>query len=114
MGWQKIEVAFAFDGQQGLEAWSTQDFDAVLVDGQMPVMDGYDMTRAIRDHEKANTVAQSIIIGVTANALRGDAELCFAAGMDDYLAKPVSLDVLESTLKKWLTSKALPSTASAS
>jgi signal transduction histidine kinase/CheY-like chemotaxis protein len=108
------DVAYAFDGQQGLEAWSTQDFDAVLVDGQMPVMDGYDMTRAIRAHEKSNPVTQSIIIGVTANALRGDAELCFAAGMDDYLAKPVSLDVLESTLKKWLTSKALQSTASAS
>lgn len=101
------DVAFAHDGQQGLDAWSSDEFDAVLVDGQMPVMDGYDMTRAIRAQEARQDGDKSIIIGVTANALRGDSELCFSAGMDDYLAKPVSLDVLKNTLDKWLTSSSI-------
>lgn len=96
-------VEFAHDGQQGLDAWSANSFAAVLVDGQMPVMDGYEMTRAIRTNESETGATKSIIIGVTANALRGDADLCFASGMDDYLAKPVSLDVLRSTLEKWLS-----------
>ena len=61
------------------------------------------MTRAIRANESEIGATKSIIIGVTANALRGDADLCFASGMDDYLAKPVSLDVLRGTLEKWLS-----------
>ena len=96
------DVSFAEDGKSGLDMWKTGAYDAVLVDGQMPVMDGYEMTRLIRTAEQNQKTSRSIVIGVTANALKGDAELCFDAGMDDYLPKPVSLATLDTTLEKWL------------
>ena len=96
-------VRFAENGKDGLDMWQNHPFDAVLVDGQMPVMDGYEMTRTVRQHEQTQDQGRSIIIGVTANALKGDAEMCYDAGMDDYLAKPVSLDTLKLTLDKWLS-----------
>jgi len=96
------DVSFAEDGKSGLGMWETGDYAAVLVDGQMPVMDGYEMTRLIRTAEQNQNIGRSIVIGVTANALKGDAELCFDAGMDDYLPKPVSLETLDTTLEKWL------------
>jgi len=67
-----------------LDIWETGDYAAVLVDGQIPVMDGYEMTRLIRTADQNQNIGRSIVIGVTANALKGDAELCFDAGMDDY------------------------------
>lgn len=97
------DVSFANDGKDGLDMWSNHRYDAVLVDGQMPVMDGYQMTRRIRQAEQSTHQDPSIIIGVTANALKGDAEMCYDAGMDDYLPKPVSLDTLKVTLEKWLS-----------
>jgi|SRR6056300_634480 CheY-like chemotaxis protein len=88
--------------KKGLDIWETGDYAAVLVDGQIPVMDGYEMTRLIRTAEQNQNIGRSIVIGVTANALKGDAELCFDAGIDDYLPKPVSLETLDTTLEKWL------------
>jgi CheY-like chemotaxis protein len=81
------------NGQQALEAAARQDFDAVLMDVQMPVMDGFLATQAIRtlaDPKKARLP----IIAMTAHALKGDAERCLKAGMDGYISKPVKAEEL--------------------
>ena len=97
------DVTFAEDGLIGLEKWEKTEFAALLVDGQMPNMDGYQMVTELRKRERDNNMhKRSIVIGVTANALRGDDQICFDAGMDDYLAKPVTLDTLQSKLDEWI------------
>ena len=94
------DVTFAEDGLIGLEKWEAGDFAVLLVDGQMPNMDGYQMVKELRKRERANHAhKRSIVIGVTANALRGDDQICFDAGMDDYLAKPVALETLQAKLE---------------
>lgn len=93
-----------FDGVEGLEKWQTGNFDLILSDCHMPRMDGFELTAKIRDHESSNALARTPIIAVTANALSGEDERCIAAGMDDYLAKPVSQAQLDETLKKWMPS----------
>ena len=97
------DVTFAEDGLIGLEKWEKTEFAALLVDGQMPNMDGYQMVTELRKRERDNNMhKRSIVIGVTANALRGDDQICFDAGMDDYLAKPVTLETLQSKLDEWI------------
>jgi CheY-like chemotaxis protein len=73
----------------------------VLMDCQMPVMDGYEATSLIRADEK-NSGRHIPIVAITASAIMGIREKCLAAGMDDYLSKPVSMDVLQTTLQNWL------------
>jgi CheY-like chemotaxis protein len=69
--------------------WQEDSYDVILSDCHMPVLDGFEMSRALRDIEKENIVSRTPIIAITANALKGDADKCFASGMDDYIAKPV-------------------------
>ncbi len=93
--------------QNGLEAitslqTATLPYSIILMDCQMPEMDGYDATRAIRTGKAGEDNKTIPIVAMTANAMRGDREKCFAAGMDDYIAKPISLDILKSTLMKWI------------
>jgi two-component system, sensor histidine kinase SagS len=95
-------LEIAEDGKQGLEMWRTGRFDIILSDCHMPVMDGFEMTVAIREAEKQNGSPPVPIIAITANALKGEAERCLATGMDDYLSKPVELDQLKKTLERWL------------
>ena len=84
-------------GEGAIHSLSGGDFDLVLMDCQMPVMDGFAATRAIREAEK--TLGGHIpIVAMTAYALRGDREKCIEAGMDDYISKPVSLQVLEDII----------------
>ena len=92
----------AVDGQQGLERWRSGNFDLVLTDCHMPVMDGFEMVRAIRQIEQESGRMVTPIIAITANALQGEAERCKVAGMDDYLSKPVELQRLSQMLKRWL------------
>src|SRR5258706_14933420 len=68
----------------------------------MPEMDGFELSRAIRRVEKANGLPRTAIIACTANALKGEAESCLAAGMDDYIAKPVELNTLLAKVDHWL------------
>jgi len=83
-----FQVEFAFDGQQALAAFSPGKFAAILMDMQMPVMDGLDATRKIREIEAASAGGRVPIIALTANVMPGDSDRCFAAGMDDFLSKP--------------------------
>jgi CheY-like chemotaxis protein len=101
-----IEAAVVSDGAQAVEAVQAKTFDLVLMDCQMPELDGYDATRAIRAWEApriaAGVATRLPIVAMTANAMPGDREQCLAAGMDDYLSKPIKRDVLLTTLAQWL------------
>jgi signal transduction histidine kinase/CheY-like chemotaxis protein len=88
----------AGNGRDGLKLWKSGKYDAVLSDCHMPIMDGFEMTEAGRSWEKQNKISRMPIIAITANALKGDADNCFASGMDDYLSKPVEIKVLEAKL----------------
>jgi CheY-like chemotaxis protein len=87
------------NGRQALEALERERFDLVLMDVQMPEMDGFSATREIRNAER-QTGGRIPIIALTANAMKGDEELCLAAGMDGYLAKPVSGMRLDEALTR--------------
>ena len=92
----------AEDGRKGLEAWRTGRYALVLSDVHMPVMDGYEFARALREEETARGLKHTPVVALTAAALKGEAERCLAAGMDAYLAKPVSIPELVATLQRWL------------
>ncbi|MEM7464343.1 MAG: response regulator, partial [Pseudomonadota bacterium] len=94
----------ATDGEEAIELYHRANPDIILLDVSMPKINGLEATRAIRESEK-RTGDHTPIIGVTAHALKGDMELCLEAGMDDYLSKPVSPDMLISKIEKWLDRK---------
>ncbi len=93
-------VVLAEDGQIAVELHAREPFDAILMDMQMPRMDGYAATKAIRKRE-VESGEHIPIIAMTANAMKGDREKCIEAGMDDYVAKPVRSDELYSVLEKY-------------
>lgn len=90
----------AANGAEGVAAAATGAFALVLMDVRMPVMDGLEATRRIR--ALPPPMGNVPIVAVTANAMRGDQEACLAAGMNDYLVKPIRVAVLEAALKRWL------------
>lgn len=94
------QVEVAEHGQEAVEMVQQHSYSAILMDCQMPVMDGYQATREIRKLE--GEPGQTIIIAMTAEALRGEREKCLEAGMNDYLPKPVDLEKLQVTLERWL------------
>src|SRR5439155_3559550 len=89
------QVTVAHNGRQAVDLSGAQSFDLVLMDVQMPEMDGLDATRAIRVRE-AETRRKVPIIAMTANAMAGDREMCIGAGMDGYISKPVKKEALFS------------------
>jgi len=97
-------VEVAENGRVALERLATTGpVDLILMDCQMPVMDGFEATDAVRERERvAGASASCPIIALTANALAGDREQCLAAGMDDYVSKPFKLEELERVLTRWL------------
>jgi PAS domain S-box-containing protein len=91
----------AEDGELALAAWRDKHYGVLLTDCHMPNMDGFELTDAIRNDEK-DSDTRAPIIAITANALQGEAERCLAAGMDDYLSKPIDMKDLRQALRKWM------------
>jgi CheY-like chemotaxis protein len=100
----RVEVAD--NGKDALDACARTSYDAVLMDGQMPEMDGYEATRRIREREGAGR--RTPIIAMTASAMKGDREKCLEAGMDDYVSKPVTPEQVEAVLRRWIMAPAPP------
>ncbi|MBE0618049.1 MAG: response regulator, partial [Proteobacteria bacterium] len=103
-GWQVTATA---DGKSALEALKIETFDVVLMDVQMPGLDGFAATRLIREGQEPGQIRVPII-GLTAHALKGDREKCLEAGMDDYLAKPVAPAALCAAVERWAASPPSP------
>jgi len=111
LGGADIAVSVAHDGQEALQMLARQHFDGVLMDCQMPVMDGYEATRALRQQPQWRDLP---VIAMTANALVGDRDKVLAAGMNDHVAKPINVDELFATLARWIRpAAALPDEAPA-
>jgi len=98
MGYTAVVAA---DGREALTEWNSRSFGLVLTDCHMPEMDGFELCAALRRSEQ-EAKSYTPIIAITANALEGEAERCLAAGMDDFMAKPVELVTLNAVLQKWL------------
>jgi CheY-like chemotaxis protein len=94
-----IAVKVAKDGREALAVLASQEFDGVLMDCQMPVMDGYEATREIRAAPRWNRLP---VIAMTANAMAGDRELAIAAGMNDHIAKPLDVGAMFETIAQWV------------
>lgn len=95
------EIDTANNGKQAVDKFTKASYDIIFMDCEMPVMDGFEATRKIRELEK-ETGTHIPIMAMTAYAARGDKEYCLAAGMDDHIPKPVTVDVLEEVLKKYI------------
>ena len=115
---QKVTLAYlsqlncdadlAENGEQVLEKYHQRDYDVILMDCQMPIMDGYETTRSIRQLEAKLAIHSSVprhvvIIAMTANAFTEDRDRCLAVGMDDYLSKPIRRKQLKETLEYWMS-----------
>ncbi len=99
-----LKPKLANNGVEAVQLLNEQTFDLVLMDCQMPEMDGFDATREIRKLAIKATDQNLIpVVAMTANVMSGDRERCLEVGMDDYIGKPVQRDQLESVLRKWLT-----------
>jgi CheY-like chemotaxis protein len=97
-----VDVVLAEDGQQAVERTQQERFDLILMDNQMPVMDGLTATRRIRELEQERGGLRTPIVALTAHAMSGDRERCLEAGMDDYVSKPFRISDIERVLAEWL------------
>lgn len=96
---QRADIAR--NGAEAITALTERDYDLVFMDMQMPVMDGMEATARIRDPASGVRNHRVTIIAMTANAMQGDREKCLASGMDDYIAKPVTVEALNQMIRKW-------------
>ena len=93
-----FEIDLVSDGSEAVEAHRANPYDLILMDCQMPTMDGFEASRRIRHLGER----QPVIVAVTANALVGERERCLSAGMDDYLSKPFQAEQLVAVVRRWL------------
>ena len=110
-----LRADLAANGTAALEAVAQRDYDIILMDCQMPGMDGYEATRRIRQREQERQTGRAHIIALTAHALADDREKCLAVGMDDHLTKPLLVEALTAALERWqpgTTTPASPAPAS--
>lgn len=96
-GW---EVLLAENGKAAIDIYQKQEFDVIIMDCQMPILDGFKATGTIRQLER-NSSTHTPIIALTANALEGDRKKCLDAGMDDYLTKPIEINEFYNIVEKW-------------
>jgi signal transduction histidine kinase/ActR/RegA family two-component response regulator len=101
-------VEEAVNGERAVEMLARKQYDLILMDCMMPVMDGYEATRILRAREAGSGARRTPVIALTASAIDGDRERCLNAGMDDYLAKPFSAAQLSAIIEKWSTSHKAP------
>ncbi len=97
-----VSLKIVNNGQEAVDSLQVEQFDVVLMDCQMPIMDGFEATASIRQREATQGLPSVPIIALTANAISGDREHCLAQGMDDYLSKPFSQEQLHELLARWL------------
>lgn len=105
-----FQVDVVADGAQAVQAAASTSYQAILMDGQMPVLDGYQATTEIRRLSQGSR--RTPIIAVTGSAMKSDQQRCLAAGMDDYLAKPLNLNTLADILRRWTSDASDPPPAS--
>jgi CheY-like chemotaxis protein len=105
-----LQAAIAHNGREAIEMAAAHDYDAIFMDCDMPEIDGFQAAREIRKAEHASHVP---IIALTALSMPGDRERCLAAGMDDYLSKPVRRTTLDAALRRWLPDDTPPRVTSA-
>jgi signal transduction histidine kinase/ActR/RegA family two-component response regulator len=107
-----VTLDTALNGIEALILWRERPYALVLTDIHMPDMDGFELTRQIRAEEGVRTErARTPVVALTANALKGESERCFSAGMDDYLTKPLTLDRLRESVARWTAAPPAPATA---
>jgi len=102
---QGLNVKVVNNGKELIDELRLNSYDCVLLDCQMPEMDGFEATSIIRNNAEFSHIKSIPIIALTASAIKGDREKCLSAGMDDYISKPINFDILASVLDKWLPSK---------
>jgi signal transduction histidine kinase/DNA-binding NarL/FixJ family response regulator len=107
-GFLGIALDTAANGIQALRLWRARGHALVLTDVQMPDMDGFELTRQMRAEEEASGRTRTPIVALTANALKGEAERCLDAGMDDYVTKPLTLERLREAVARWVTGEGRP------
>jgi CheY-like chemotaxis protein len=106
LGGADIDVSVAGNGREALDMLGRHEYDAVLMDCQMPVMDGYSATRALRERPRLRSLP---VIAMTANAMVGDRDAALAAGMNDHIAKPINIDEMFATLARWVAASRVAS-----
>ena len=102
-------VDIAANGREAVAMWTELPYDIIFMDCQMPELDGYAATRTIRQREGSQ---RTPIVAMTANVMAGDKERCLASGMDDYIAKPISLHALTEALARWVPTEEAQSASS--
>ena len=98
-----VDVDLVANGEEAMSVLEQRSYDLIFMDCQMPVLNGFDTTRKIRDQESKVINHAIPIIAMTANALQGDRDRCIAAGMDDYISKPISASKVQQMLEQWLS-----------
>ncbi len=105
---QGLDSDIAANGQEAIKMLSASTYDLIFMDCQMPIMDGFDATRHIRNPQSSTKNSTTPIIAMTANTTKADRDQCFAVGMNDYISKPINTQQLQQLLNKLLTTSTIP------